>query len=79
MKSDPADRRKRCLGLTASGSGVAEMLRPVAQEVRSAVEAGFSTAEKDALRQMLIRVMDNMERLEQECAATKVVGGRRES
>jgi DNA-binding MarR family transcriptional regulator len=78
MKNDPEDRRKRCLGLTAGGSGVAEALRPVAQEVRSAVEAGFSTAEKDALRQMLIRVMDNMERLEQELAA-KVVGARRES
>ena len=64
MKSDPSDRRKRHLVLSASGSAVAVRLRPIAHEVRAAVEAGFSSAEKDALRRFLVRVMANMEELE---------------
>jgi DNA-binding MarR family transcriptional regulator len=78
MKSDPSDRRKKSLGLTASGSVVAEKLRPIAQEVRTAVEAGFSSAEKDALRRFLIRVMANMEDLESARETRGVTAGARQ-
>lgn len=78
MKSDPSDRRRRRLGLTPSGSGLALRMGPIAQEVRSAVEAGFSPAEKDALRRLLIRVMTNMEDLERAAETRGAAGGERQ-
>ena len=64
MSNDPLDRRRRSLELTSEGEEVARGVGSIAQEVRQAVEGGFSPAEKDALRQSLLRVMENMERLD---------------
>ena len=63
-RADPADRRRRSLELTAAGESLARSLAPVASEVRRAVEAGFAPEEKETLRRLLGRVIDNMDALE---------------
>ena len=63
-ESHPEDRRRRRLALTAAGQDLAYKVQPIADELRRAVEAGFSAAEKDLLRSLLARVMENMGRLE---------------
>jgi MarR family transcriptional regulator for hemolysin len=65
-RDDAADRRRRCLGLTPRGTALARRAHPLALRTRAAVEAGFSEAEKDALRALLQRVIANMERFERE-------------
>ena len=61
---DPEDRRRRNLGLTTAGRAFALQVAPIAAEVRQAVEAGFTVEEKDTLRRLLVRVAENMDRLE---------------
>jgi DNA-binding MarR family transcriptional regulator len=64
VDADPDDRRRRALGRTPSGAVLTRTVQPIADEVRRAVEAGFTASEKDALRLFLVRVMENMGRLE---------------
>jgi len=64
MGGHPGDRRRCCLGLTASGRELIERLRPLAREVREAVVHGMSPAEQDRFRRLLRQVMANMERFE---------------
>lgn len=70
-RADPADRRRRSLELTAAGESLTRSLAPVAHEVRRAVEAGFTSEEKETLRRLLSRVRDNMDALEREHAAER--------
>ena len=60
----PTDRRRRRLGLTPAGVALARRVAPIALEVRRAVEAGFTQMEKDNLRGLLRRVIENVERLD---------------
>jgi MarR family transcriptional regulator, organic hydroperoxide resistance regulator len=64
MEESPADRRRRHLALTREGESVAKRVRPIAEEVRRAAEAGMSAEEKDTLRRLLQRVMWNIASLE---------------
>jgi DNA-binding MarR family transcriptional regulator len=64
MGGHPGDRRRCCLGLTASGRELIDRLRPLAREVREAVVHGMSPAEQDRFRRLLRQVMANMERFE---------------
>jgi DNA-binding MarR family transcriptional regulator len=64
MGGHPGDRRRCCLGLTATGRELVGELRPLAREVREAVVKGMSAAEQDRLRRLLRQVMANMERFE---------------
>ena len=63
-RHDAVDRRRRHLELTPEGQRLARTVAPIATEVRGAVEAGFSDEEKDTLRRLLRRVVDNVVALE---------------
>lgn len=64
VEDDPADRRRRSIRLTPRGAGLARELHPLALRTREAIQAGFSEAEKRALRAMLQRIISNMQRFE---------------
>jgi DNA-binding MarR family transcriptional regulator len=64
-RRDALDRRRSSLELTREGRELARRVSPIAQEVRRAVEAGFSEEEKQTLRRLLRRVVDNVVALEQ--------------
>ncbi|PYQ08719.1 MAG: hypothetical protein DMF82_00885 [Acidobacteria bacterium] len=64
MGGHPGDRRRCCLGLTATGRELVGELRPLAREVREAVVQGMSAADQERLRRLLRQVMANMERFE---------------
>jgi DNA-binding MarR family transcriptional regulator len=64
MQADPRDRRRRSIHLTARGTALARDLAPLARRLRRAVVHGFSETEVEALRLLLRRVVDNMERFE---------------
>ena len=64
QRQDAVDRRRRNLELTAEGQKLARTVAPIAKEVRRAVEAGFSDEEKETLRRLLRRVVDNVAALE---------------
>jgi DNA-binding MarR family transcriptional regulator len=64
QRQDAIDRRRRNLELTAEGQKLARTVAPIAKEVRRAVEAGFSEEEKETLRRLLRRVVDNVAALE---------------
>jgi MarR family transcriptional regulator for hemolysin len=66
VAQDPDDRRRHQLNLTARGTALANALAPVAAEVRAGVEAGLDPEEKDTLRGLLARVIENAKRLAQE-------------
>ena len=67
-RQDAVDRRRHQLQLTPEGGRLARTVAPIAIEVRSAVEAGFSEEEKDTLRRLLRRVVDNVAALERGAA-----------
>jgi DNA-binding MarR family transcriptional regulator len=66
VEKDPADGRRHRLILTARGTALATALAPVAAEVRAGVEAGLGPEEKETLRRLLARVIENASRLAQE-------------
>lgn len=53
---DEADRRRVTLALTAQGERLAERLLPIAAEVRAAVDAPLSPAERAASRAALLKI-----------------------
>jgi DNA-binding MarR family transcriptional regulator len=65
----PEDRRRRSVALTAPGAALARELRPLALELRAAIRGGFSEAEAETFRRMLLRVIANVERLEKNGSA----------
>ena len=64
IQPHPTDRRRRRLGLTPAGAALARRVAPIALEVRRAVEAGLTPRERDNLRSLLRRVIENVERLD---------------
>ena len=66
---DPSDRRRSRLRLTAEGRGLARELRPLAGELRGAVERELSRSEAEELRRLLTKVITGLERYELEGAA----------
>ena len=77
QRQDVVDRRRRNLELTAEGQRLARTVAPIAKEVRRAVEAGFSDEEKETLRRLLRRVVDNVAALDGRPGAGR--GGAEES
>ena len=59
---DPEDRRRFRLMLTTAGRQIAERLAPLAAQVRTATEAGLSTAERALVEASLRRIIANLER-----------------
>ena len=59
--ADPADRRRSRVVLTPSGRAAADRLLPIASEVRAAVEAGLTAAERAAVVAGLQKVIANLE------------------
>jgi DNA-binding MarR family transcriptional regulator len=70
----PEDRRRHSIALTERGAILARELRPLALELRAAIQSGFSAREAQTFRRMLLRVIANVERLEKNGRA---VGARR--
>jgi DNA-binding MarR family transcriptional regulator len=66
---DPSDRRRNRLRLTADGRALARSLRPVAGELRGAVERELSRAEAEELRRLLTKVITGLERYDSVGAA----------
>jgi len=62
-ESDPADRRRTRVFLTATGDRLAGELFPVARQIREAIEAGMSATDVAALRDGLRRVLANLDSL----------------
>ncbi len=63
-RHDPGDRRRCCLELAPEGVALARRVAPIAAAVRSAVEAGFTAAEKETFLRLLRRIDDNVKHLE---------------
>jgi len=63
------DRRRHRLTLTPRGAAFARELRPVALELRAAVVRGFSAAEREQLRALLSRVIENLDEFERAAGA----------
>jgi DNA-binding MarR family transcriptional regulator len=64
MATHPSDRRRAVLALTPRGRALAARVRPIALEIRAAVEQGFAADEKAALRAALRRMLENLERFD---------------
>jgi DNA-binding MarR family transcriptional regulator len=62
-EEDPDDRRRSRIVLTAKGRALADKLRPLAVQTRSAVEAPFTAAEREMLRALLKKSLQHMSRL----------------
>jgi DNA-binding MarR family transcriptional regulator len=69
IEPDARDRRRRSILLTARGAELARELHPLALRLRRAIRHGFSEAEAEALRGMLLRVIANVERFERRGSA----------
>jgi DNA-binding MarR family transcriptional regulator len=78
LEADPRDRRRRSIRLTARGTALARELHPLALQVREAIGAGFSEAEAEKLRGMLLRMISNVERFDgRGSSGTRPPAGRR--
>lgn len=55
---DPADRRRRVLGLTARGRAVADRLASVAAEIETDLLRPLTANEQASLRRMLLTLLD---------------------
>jgi DNA-binding MarR family transcriptional regulator len=58
---DPADRRRVRLSLSATGRALADDLRPMAAQVRAAVEAPLEVGERELVRAALARIADHLQ------------------
>jgi DNA-binding MarR family transcriptional regulator len=76
-ESDPRDRRRSCLRLTARGIALADRVHPVASRMRTAVTRGLTPEEVSVADRVLRRVMANMERFEGEADRAGSGAGRR--
>lgn len=60
IEPDPLDRRRRSIQLTGRGAALARELHPLALQIREATAKGFSAAEAETLRGLLLRVIANL-------------------
>ncbi len=60
-KADPDDRRCTCIRLTPSGRKLAVTLRRDVDEFRASMIRGVSSAEQDALRRTLQKIIANLD------------------
>lgn len=78
--TDPADRRKRQLQLTAEGARVARRCSAIAKQIRKAAVAGFSERELRDMGNFLERMLHNLDDLDDsfppELELGKGLGGR---
>jgi DNA-binding MarR family transcriptional regulator len=64
VRSDSADRRRRCLKLTRQGERMAVECASLAKGIRRATIDGFSQAELATLSSYLKRLVDNLDRFD---------------
>ncbi len=65
-RPDPADRRARCLYLTAQARPILSAIWRLSEETRAEAFAGVSKAERDLFMTVLERIHDNISRLDSE-------------
>jgi len=63
-RPDPADRRARCLYLTAKARPILSEIWRLSDEIRAEIFANVSKAEREQFMDVLQRVYDNISRLE---------------
>jgi len=63
-RPDPADRRARCLYLTARSKPLLEEIWRLSEVTRAEILAGISKSERDIFMTLLERMHDNISRLE---------------
>ncbi len=68
-RAQPGNRRKQHTFLTEEGRDLQEQLEPLAVQVNNVALDGLSEARREALRQDLIQVLENLERDEAEAEA----------
>lgn len=61
-EADPTDRRAKIVTLTPAAAPYLERIQSAGAQVRAAATDGFSEAERDALRELLIRARANLAR-----------------
>ena len=64
MASDTADRRRRCVRLTAQGTRLAQHCATIAKQIRKALLVGFSQKDIETLGDCLTRMVENLDRLD---------------
>lgn len=68
-RTEDGNKRKQHVYLTDHGRALRSVLEPLAVEANEAALQGFEAEESEALRQMLILILSNLERDEAEAAA----------
>ena len=63
-RPDPADRRARCLYLTAKAKPILSEIWRLSDEIRAEIFAGVSQAEREQFMTVLQRLYDNISQLE---------------
>jgi MarR family transcriptional regulator for hemolysin len=63
-RPDPADRRARCLYLTAKAKPILGEIWRLSDEIRAEIFAGVSQAEREQFMSVLQRLYDNISQLE---------------
>ena len=63
-RPDPADRRARCLYLTAKAKPILGEIWRLSDEIRAEIFAGVSKAEREQFMSVLQRLYDNISQLE---------------
>ena len=63
-RSDPADRRARCLYLTAKAKPILSEIWRLSEQIRAEIFAGVGKAEREQFMSVLERLYDNISQLE---------------
>ena len=69
-RPDPADRRARCLYLTAKAKPILGEIWRLSDEIRAEIFAGVSKAEREQFMTVLERVYDNISQLDGSAPST---------
>lgn len=64
VSAHPSHGRKQCLALSPSGRALASSLEPFRQTIREGLEEGLEPAERKALRDLLLALNRNLDRME---------------
>jgi DNA-binding MarR family transcriptional regulator len=64
MSAHPSHGRKQCLVLSPSGLALAARLEPVRTAIREGLEDGLGPAERQAIRDLLLALKCNLDRME---------------